>query len=419
MKKVFVFSCVSVTIIVLAISCTKTSPVADHTNTITLPASGSSVINASNQFAFNFLQATLQQDSAHTNKLISPLSIYIALSMVYNGADNATKDSMANVLALSGIDINNLNSVCQSLITQLPAEDNKVQLSIANSLWYRQNSYQPLTSFLNVTQNYYDATVQSLNFSDPNSVNTINNWVSQKTNGKIPTIIKSIADNDLMFLINAIYFDGAWKYAFKTSDTYNDNFNLQNGTTETIPFMKQKVELNMYADSSFLLVELPYGGGKSYSMYIALPNNQQQPISSFASLMNESILKNAISKMDSVSVQLEIPRWEYSYAIDDMTPELSALGMGIAFNDDADFSKIYDPAQVQVYISKAIHKTYIKVNEEGTQAAAATVVDISSFTSANTEPFIVKADHPFLYTIIEKQTGAVLFAGVVNDPSQN
>jgi serine protease inhibitor len=417
MKNKILFSFVLVAAIT---SCKKTGvAVADQTQTIVLPSNGASVINASNQFAFNFLKATLQQDSVINNKLISPLSIYLALSMVYNGADNATRDSIAQTLQLSGIDINDLNTVCQSLLAQFPAEDNHVQLSIANSIWYRQNSYQPLTSFLNVTKNYYDADVQALNFANEDAaVNTINNWVSQKTNNKIPTIIKSISQDDLMYLINAIYFNGAWKTAFNTSDTYNDNFHLQNGSAETVPFMKQQLATKMYADSLFTLIELPYGGGKSYSMYIALPDNQQQPLSSFASLMNENILQNAISKMDSVNTELIIPKWEYSYAIENMQPELTTLGMGISFGDAADFSKIYNPAQVQVYISKAIHKTYIKVNEEGTEAAAVTAVGIATATASPANP-VFKIDHPFLYTIIEKQTGAVLFAGVVNDPSVN
>ena len=145
--------CFSVAVIFSIYSCKKSgNNVADKTQTIVLPANGASVINASNQFAFNFLNATLQQDPSADNKLISPLSIYIALSMVYNGADNSTKDSITKTLQLSGIDMNDLNAVCQSLITQLPQEDNKVQLSIANSIWYRQNSFQPYTDFLNATK---------------------------------------------------------------------------------------------------------------------------------------------------------------------------------------------------------------------------------------------------------------------------
>ncbi len=400
-------------------SCTKTNPIPDeHTQTVVLPANGVEVINANNQFAFDFFRATLAQDPVNNNKLISPLSIYLALSMVYNGADNATKDSIAKTLELSGIDIATLNSVCQSLLSQFPKEDNKVQLSIANSIWYKQTSYQPFPSFLNTVQNNYNASVRPLNFDDRSAVNTINNWVAQKTDNKIPNIIQSISPDDLMYLINAIYFNGAWKYTFKTSDTYNDIFNLQDGSTKSVPFMKRQLNVNMFGDSSFTMIELPYGGGKSFSMYILKPADANESLNSFASSLNENILNNAISKMDSSTVQLEMPKWEYSYKLEDMRPELSMLGMGIAFGGNADFSKIYDPSQVQVYISKAIHKAYIKVNEEGTEAAAVTAIGIT-ITAMPVPPPVFKLDHPFLYSIVEKQTGAVLFLGMVNDPASN
>jgi serine protease inhibitor len=400
------------------VSCKKSTAPPDKTQTIVLPANGPSIIAANNEVAFNFLRATLQQDALEDNKLISPLSIYMALSMLYNGAGNATKDSIAATLGIQGIDINTLNTVCQALITQLPGEDSRVQFSIANSIWYKQNSYTPLAPFLDITQTDYDATVRSLNFEDPNAVNTINNWVAQKTNNKIPTILKNIGSGDLMYLINAIYFNGAWKYAFKTSDTYTDSFHLRNGSTTMVPFMKQEVVVRSYTDSSFKMIELPYGGGKTYSMYIALPKDPQQPIGSFASLMDQTRLAAAIGKMDSANLKVEIPKWEYSYAVDSMQPELTQLGMGIAFTNGADFSKLYDPSQVKVKISKAIHKTYIKVNEEGTQAAAATAVGII-IGASNPAIFVFRVDHPFLYCIVEKQTGAVIFVGIVNDPSLN
>ncbi len=415
MKIAFVFGILALGALSGLPSCKKSTATPDKTQTITLPSGGASVITANNQVAFNFLHATLQQDPADNNKLISPLSLYLALSMVYNGADNDTKDSIARALAISGMDINTLNATCQALIAQLPTEDNKVQLSIANSIWYKQSTYQPLAPFLNIARTDYAATVQPLNFDDPGSVNTINNWVAQKTNNKIPTILNNISSDELMFLIDAIYFNGAWQYGFKTSNTFTDSFHLHNGIAKAVPFMIQQIKLNAYGDSSFRMIELPYGGGKSYSMYIAIPNNPQQSIGAFAALMDQAKLSATISKMDSMYMVLEIPKWEYSYAVDDMQPELAQLGMGIAFTNAADFSNIYDPTQVKVKISRAIHKTYIKVNETGTQAAAVTAIGI--IPQDVPAIFPIKFDHPFLYTIVERQTGAILFAGILNDPS--
>lgn len=417
MRKIISFTFIILLAICTFISCKKESDTPDVTKTIVLPASGSSIVNANNVFGFNFLHSTLQFDKTNSNKLISPLSIYMALSMVYNGAANATKDSIANTLQLSGININDLNAVCNALITQLPAEDSKVKLSIANSIWYNKNSFQPLTFFLNTQQQYYDAETNPMNFGDPSAANTINNWVAEKTNQKITHIIDATSADDLMYLINAIYFNGAWKYAFKTSDTHADNFYLADGSSKSVSFMQQNVSINYFANDSFTLIELPYGGGNSYSMYIALPKNNQQPISTFASMMNENILSDAINKMDSVNLNMNLPKWESSYSIEDMRPELASLGMGITFTGNADFSKMYNPSQTNPYITQAIHKTYIKVNEEGTEAAAVTVIGVE-YTSVSTPP-VLKIDHPFLYTIVEKQTGTILFAGVVNDPSAN
>lgn len=416
MKNKF-FCLASVLVLIVATSCKKDNiQKTGKANTIVLPQSGSSVIFANSQFAFNFLQQTLQQDTADDNKLISPLSIYLALSMVYNGADNATKDAISKVLQLSGISIDDLNSVCKALITQLPAEDKNVHFSIANSIWCNQNNFQPFDSFLSITRNYYDAAVKVENFGNPNTVNDINNWVKDKTNGKIQKILDATSSDDLMYLLDAIYFNGAWKFSFKISDTKNDLFHLQNGNSVEVPFMNQTIKTNLYYDSSFEILELPYGYDNGFSMYIALPNNNQQPISSFVSFMKADIFANAIKKMDSASLKVEIPRWQYSYSIENMKPELSSLGMGIAFSGNADFSKMYNPDQIRPYITKAIHKTYIKVNEQGTEAAAVTAIGIG-YTSISPEPLIFKADHPFLYAIAEKQTGTILFTGIVNDPS--
>lgn len=402
-------------LILIISSCVKQPVIADQkTNIIILPPNGASVIQASNQFAFDFFRTTLQNDADPDNKLISPLSIYLALSMMYNGADHATKDSMETALRLKGMDIKSLNDLCNTLITSLPGEDNRVQLSIANSIWYRQNSYQPFPAFLNTVQDNYQACITALNFGDPNAVKTINKWVSDKTNQKIPSVLQSISPDEVMFLINAIYFNGSWKYAFKSSNTTNDLFYLADGTTRNTPFMKQKISTKIFADTSFKIIELPYGGGNSFSMYVLQPVNQQESLESFALSLNENILKNAINKMDSISIDVQIPKWETAYEIPDMKPELSNLGMGIAFSDLADFSKIYDSKETAVHVSKAIHKAYIKVNEAGTEAAAVTVIGFS-YTSFPSSP-VFKLDHPFLYTIVEKQTGAVLFLGTVNDP---
>ncbi len=414
MKQIFLFAFAVIGASIVLTSCNKENqPPADNTKTFVLPAMGDAVVDANNAFAFNILHAACLQDNTNSNKLISPLSIYLALSMVYNGANSATKDSIAHALQLAGIDMDDLNAVCNALITQLPGEDNRVQLAIANSIWYNQSGYQPLPSFLTTVQDSYVATMQSLDFSNGSSVNTINKWVADNTNNRIPTITNELSADDMMYLINAIYFNGAWKARFPTSGTHNDAFHLEGGGTKMVPFMNNKLYAKFYADDQFSMVELPYGGGNSFNMFVMLPK-QAQSILTFATQMNETLLANAIGKMDSAEVEITLPKWEYSYSIPDMRPELSMLGMGNAFKEGADFSNMYNATQVKPYITNAAHKTYIKVNEEGTEAAAVTAVGMGTTSSTSSNYF--KADHPFLYTIIEKQTGIILFTGIVNAP---
>lgn len=390
-------------------SCTKSND--DNpgvTKTITLPANGAAVVQANNIFGLKFLQAQLKEDAADNNKLISPLSIYLALSMVYNGADNTTKDSIAAALQSMGISIDDINATCKAIIEQLPGEDSKVTMDIANSIWYKQRDIQPLPAFITATTNYFDAQVQPITTAD-----AVNSWVNDKTKGKIKKVLESISPEDLMYLINAIYFKGSWQHKFKTEDTHNAPFYLQDGSTIPVPFMQQKDTFNIAFGSGCRAVEIPYGGGNSYSMYLIDGYGSTQPVNELAANLNTTALSSFTTGMHKADVTLVMPKWESSYAIDNMRPVLAALGMDIAFTDVADFGKMYTATGVQ--ITKAIHKTYIKVDEEGTVAAAVTGIGMTATSMPVDE--IIKFDHPFMYIIAEKQTGAVLFTGILNNPS--
>jgi len=411
MKKILA-ALLSLTTIACVVGCKKDAGIKQVTKTIILPANGQAIVQANNKFAFNLMQQVIQADAGNTNKLVSPLSIYLALGMVYNGADNATRDSMTVALQLSGLNINDLNNTCKALIEQLPAEDNKVALYIANSIWYRQGDVLPLQSFLDVNTNYFSAQVQGLDFNKASSAGVINDWVSTNTKGKINKVIDQLSPDDLMYLINAIYFKGAWQFAFKTQNTHNDAFHLQGGGTVTVPFMQQELTANTFVNTQYRVMEMPYGGGDSYSMYL-IDGDDAKTINELAGSINQTILSDAIASMHPTKLTAIIPKWEYSYSIDDLKPQLAALGMGIAFTKLADFSKMYNAA---VQITKAVHKTYIKVDEEGTTAAAVTSVGVGVTSVGPADYF--KFDHPFVYVIAEKQTGTILFTGILNDPSK-
>jgi serine protease inhibitor len=393
-------------------SCKKSMPQAtDISKAISLPDNGAAVIQANDQFAFNFLHAGLQTDQAISNKLISPLSSYLALSMVYNGAASTTRDSIEHALSAENLSMDDLNKTCQALIHGLPSADNRVTLSIANSIWYNQN-IQPIPSYLNLVQEDYLAKLSSLNFLDPQSVNIINEWVAANTNQKITKVLDNIAPSDLMYLINALYFKGSWKYAFDPSATSNNTFYTGGGNNLSTPFMQLHGGLDYFENDSLQMLQLPYGGG-NFNMYVCLPNNNFS-IPAFGAALNGAAFEYWKSQLSLKDIQLSLPKFTYSYSINDMQPALTLMGMGIAFSDQADFSNMYT---ISAKISKSIHKTYIAVDEEGTEAAAVTTIGIIE-TVFMPPATVVKVNHPFYYIIQEKTSGAILFIGLVNDPSQ-
>jgi serine protease inhibitor len=392
------------------IPCNKTAVKDIHQN-ISLPANSDKIVNASNDFTFSFLDATLQTDTSVNNKLISPFSIFQSLGMAYNGAANATADSIANALGVVNIDINDFNNSCKTLMKQLPHTDNQVAFSVANSIWYAQGNLHPLAYFLNVMNTDFDGAIHPLDFHLQDAVNTINNWVSANTGGKIQKIIQQINPGDLMYLLNAAYFKGNWKHNFDSSLTHNDTFFLQNGARVIVAFMKQKQDIACMLNDSLQMAELPYGSS-NFCMDIILPAKNISVLRLAASL-NAASFDNLISQLHISNEQLALPKWQTTYNIEDMQLELTKLGMGIAFSNRADFSNMYNAPAT---ITKAIHKTYIKVDEQGTEAAAVTGTGIS-ITAIRVQASI-NFNHPFLYFIREKSNGTILFVGILNNPLQ-
>jgi len=267
--------------------------------------------------------------------------------------------------------------------------------------------------FIDVNQSYYYAEVSPLDFSDPGAVNTINNWVADKTNDLITKVLDGIPSDAVMYLINAIYFKGIWKYEFDESNTEEEPFYLDDGTTKDVPMMVQEASFNYLSNDLIRAVELPYGYG-NYSMIILLPRENRTLDDVIDQLSNENWNKWLSEFQGEVPVQIHLPRFKFEYK-NLLNDELTNLEMGIAFDPfQADFSKI-NPYE-QLFISKVIHKSFIEVNEEGTEAAAVTVVEIS-LTSAdgdNIIPFYV--NQPFLFAIKEKYTNTIAFIGKVMEP---
>ena len=371
------------------------------------------LIQNNNQFGLDLFKEVASQVKGDTNIMISPLSATLALSMTYNGAAGTTKTAFANTLGFTGLTTSNINQSMENLSNVLTSVDPEVTFNLANSIWYR-NTFSVDSSFLNTDKEYYNAEVSAMDFNDPASVSTINNWVNQKTNGKIPTIIKSINPAELMILINATYFKGNWTTQFDPSKTENQSFYLQSGISEQVPTMTQKITMGYLNSGTFQAVELPYGRG-NFSMILILPD-QDKSLSDIENEMTEANWQQWTTLLDQkLNFTINLPKFQFSYS-KTLNNVLSDLGLGIAFSpDSADFSNINPNASL--FISKVLQKTYIHVDEQGTEAAAVTAVNLNG-TSA-IMPTSISFNRPFFFAIKEKYTNAILFIGVVKDPSQN
>jgi serpin B len=368
------------------------------------------MVKADNAFGLELFQEVLTLDDAAKNVFISPVSVALALAMTYNGADGDTKTAMENVLKKNGFTLDEINEGYKSLMDALVSIDPKVLLEIANSIWYRKG-YDVLPQFIDVNKEFYDALVYPLDFNKPNAPDAINNWVKDKTHGKIREIIRQIPAETVMYLINAIYFKGSWQYEFDKEQTDDDEFYPDDGSSVMVPFMQQQGTFRYGTNELFSMVEMAYGQG-DFSMLVLLPNANHTTNEIVDSFTPEN-WNGWIEGLTEKTMEIHLPKFTYEYK-NLLNDELTALGMGVAFADTADFSKINSTDKL--FISKVLHKSFVEVNEEGTEAAAVTSVEISLTAFPGPEPLQFFVDHPFLFAIREKNTGTILFIGRVRNP---
>jgi serpin B len=373
------------------------------------------VIAADNLFGFDLFQRVLANDSVTGNIFISPTSVALALAMTYNGADGETKAAMEETLRKQGLTAEQLNQSYKELIDALVSVDPKVLLEIANSIWYR-NDVEVLPEFISVNQTYYNAEVNAIVFNEE-AKDIINGWVAEKTHDKITEVLDYIPEDAIMYLINAIYFKGIWRSEFEEDKTEDKPFNLADGSAVQAPTMQQQDTFRYFKNDLMSAVELPYGQG-NFSMVILLPNTGKTTGDIVSSLSVEN-WNEWMQEFSDRDVVIHLPRlkFEYNKLLND---DLSDMGMGIAFSGDADFSKIDSTRDLM--ISRVIHKTFVEVNEEGTEAAAVTVVEIietSYEPGGNTGPVYFYVDRPFVFLIRENDTGAILFIGRVLNPLES
>lgn len=368
------------------------------------------LVAANTRFGFKLFSQILEQNGEQTNLMVSPTSVAIALTMTYNGASGTTQQAMADALELEGMSLEEINQANAALELALENADPEVQLAIANSLWSREGvSFNP--DFLQRNRDFYSAEVASLDFTNPNAIATINNWVSRNTQEKIPEIIREINPNAVLFLINATYFKGNWTTPFNAELTSDRPFTLLDGSQKQHPTMTQSGRYAYLENDQFQAISLPYGESKRLSMYVFLPR-ESSDLSAFQQSLTAENWETWMSQFGRQEGAISLPRFKLEYTTQ-LNDVLEALGMAVAFDaDQADFSGMSDGA---LSISQVQHKTFIEVNEEGTEAAAVTSVEIQTL-SAPVAPFQMSVDRPFFYAIRDNQTGAILFMGTMVEP---
>ncbi|WP_076672206.1 serpin family protein [Pontibacter indicus] len=376
-------------------------------NTRPLTAQEQKTVTSSNDFAFRSF-AELSKAEEAENVFISPLSISMALAMAYNGADGETKQAIGQMLGFEAASDEDINKSYKDLIALLQGIDKKVIFTSANSLWH-SNLVRLQAPFIQTNKEYFNATVQGLDFASPASVGQINNWVKNSTNDKIDKILDEIGRDEVLFLINAIYFKGTWTYPFDKNLTKPGLFYLENGSSMTHDFMSMKKgEYLVYGDNTVNMVDLPYGNGQ-YSMTIVMPSGENT-VQSIMPQLNPDNLAKWLAAGNKISKELQMPKFKLEYE-EELNAMLSKLGMGIAFSGGANFSRMLE-GQSNLAISKVKHKTFVEVNEEGTEAAAVTSVGVE-LTSM---PSAYRIDRPFVFMIREKSSGAILFIGKLMQP---
>ncbi len=375
------------------------------------------LVQANNRFGLK-LFANLRDADATGNVFISPASVAIALAMTYNGAGGETQQAMSRALELNGLSLDQVNQSYAALLQTLATADPKATLSIANSLWGRQDiAFRQ--DFLERVRLFYQAEVSARDFGDPATVDAINAWVSEKTNRKITRILDRISDDAILFLINAIYFKGAWVKAFDPQVTREQPFILLDGSQKQVRMMSRSGAFSYLRGEDFQAVSLPFGAPDTesrFSMYVFLPD-ESSSLDALTARLTAEQWATWMGQFGWSEGFLAMPRYTLEYEAG-LNTALNALGMGVAFDPQrADFGPMVDLRPENVFISNVMHKTFIDVNEEGAEAAAVTSVEMG-VTSAREEPerFTMIVERPFLVAIRDDQSGALLFIGAIVSP---
>jgi serine protease inhibitor len=368
-------------------------------------------LNLTKSASFALQLFNRETKGATKNVLVSPFSAYIALSMAANGADGATLSGMAKTLGFSQEDLNAINARNASVIKALN-ENKNVQMEIANAL-YADKAERFKDEFINLCKQKYDAEANTEDFGDPSTLGKINGWCDKKTHGKITEILTKLSPSDKMVLLNSVYFKGTWASQFDKKSTKPQPFFLLSGQPKDVAMMHRSGKMRYLQGDGFQSVCLPYAGEKQ-AMYIFLP----EKTADFASFVRRFTAENWqkwVTGFSQQRVDLSMPRYKVECSMT-LNKALIDMGMQSAFSSSANFKNLF--VNGSGYISSVLQKTYMDVNEEGTEAAAVTAVVMTmAYTAARPVPpveFVV--DHPFVVALVDEQSREILFLGTIVDP---
>jgi serine protease inhibitor len=370
------------------------------------------IVAANTKFGFKLFSEILKEDGGK-NVFVSPSSVAFALAMTYNGASGSTQQEMAKALELQGLTLQQINTSNAALKKLLENPDPKVQLAIANSLWANKNASFN-ADFLQRNRDFYKAKITNLNFFDTQAPSIINDWVKQNTNGKINKIVELINPDQALFLVNAIYFKGSWTKEFDKQQTREYPFLLSSGQQKQHPMMSQKGDYKYLENQQFQAISLPYGNDGKISLYVFLPKSNSN-LKALSQTLNSENWGKWMTQFSKREGSIRLPKFKIDYNIT-LNDTLKALGMGEAFTSKANFSQMGKSGKLA--ISEVKHKTFVEVNEQGTEAAAATSVGIMPLSASvpTYAPFEMIVDRPFFCAIRDNQTGSIIFMGSIAEP---
>jgi serine protease inhibitor len=377
-------------------------------------AAKAKLIEADAGFSLDFFTAVHQGDSLAENIFVSPISVSMALGMTMNGAAGNTYVEMQNALGFADLSKEEINKGYKALQNELENADDKVELKIVNSVWSKRG-FEVNPEFLTTVEEYFEAETASLDFADPKTIDRINAWVADKTNDRIQKIIERISGDDVMFLINAVYFNGPWKYEFDPENTTEREFYVDENTIVPVEMMNQAADVGYLINDEVEMVELPYGNDQFSAVFIKPGSEYSSVDELIESNLNAIQLQAWISDLSVGQVGYLIPKLKLEYQRP-LIPDLQSLGMNDLFIEGgADLSNLFLDIN-NLYVSSVLQKTFLKMNEEGTEAAAVTAVTVTTESTGPSYPTI-EYNEPYLLLLREKNTGAILFIGKIGNPA--